>query len=63
MNIPDHQMLVSELRQMLKHYADDDVIQFAVYGVPIHLMRAKSRGDKFLQLEFSEIEGHPLGSH
>jgi hypothetical protein len=62
MKMNEHQMLVSDLRQMLSLHADDEVVAFVVYGTPIHLMRAKSRGKKFLQLEFSEIEGHPLGS-
>jgi hypothetical protein len=62
MNIENHHMLVSDLRQMLSHYADDDVIAFVVYGTPISLMRAKSRGEKFLQLEFCEVKGYPLGS-
>lgn len=50
---------IAEFRARLDICDDDDEVVFALDGVPIHFMRPKSRGEKFVVLEFNRIERPP----
>jgi hypothetical protein len=62
MSTDKHSMTMAEFRKQLALYPDNCDVCFAVDGIRLHFMRAKSRGDDLVQLEFNEIDEFPLKS-